>query len=64
MKTYQLWWVSEDRQGSIDGGKFSTEAAAWDDVENFNDFLLSQCRDENEIRDIEAGIFEVEETKE
>ena len=61
MKTYQLWWVSADRQGSIDGGKFDSEAAAKGDIENFNDFLLSQCRDENEIRDIEAGVYEVEE---
>jgi hypothetical protein len=56
---FELWWVSEDGQGMLPGGGFSTRELAAAATEAFKAELLEQCGDEGQRLGILAGTFEV-----
>lgn len=60
---YRLWWISSDKQGSMDGGEFETEEAAESAIPEWAEELLDQCQEEDR-QGIKAGTFAIEEISE
>jgi hypothetical protein len=60
MMTFRLWWISADGEHSLCGGEYSSEHKSEIAIPGFKDKLLSGCRSDEAIADIEAGRFDVE----
>jgi hypothetical protein len=58
--THRLCWVSEGKQGSMDGGDFESYEAAMASSEDWLQELLRQCGEDWQRESILAGHFYVE----
>jgi len=62
--SWVVYWMSEDRQGFYDGGRYANREDAERAAEEFLDELLAQCADDEQSQAILAGSIIVEEVEE
>lgn len=64
-KTFKLYWIRADEQGSLPMGAFASRAEAEASIPAAKAALLDQCAvGEGHEDEIEAGRFEIDEDEE
>lgn len=53
--TFTLYWIREDKQGSLDMGSFSTKEDAEAAIDAAKIELLAECGEDYQKAEIEAG---------
>jgi hypothetical protein len=61
-KNYTIYWISPDRQSSLDMGHYPSRDAAEAAVATAKAELLGQCGEQEDRDNIEAGTWTIDET--
>jgi len=61
MSTYNVYWLSEDKQAHLHGGEYATHEDAERSIPAFRLVLLAQCGSDEARQAIDAGTYEIEE---
>ena len=60
-KTFTLYWIREDKQGSFNMGSFTTSAEADAAIPAAKAELIDQCGEDFQKGEIEAGSWSIDE---
>jgi hypothetical protein len=61
IKTFKLYWIREDSQGSFDMGTFATKGEAEAAIDAAKAELIGQCGEDYQKAEIKAGSWSIEE---